>query len=119
MTLARFLLAGIAAAVLGRAQTDDAAYRRMLESRKAVTDYLNRRARAITDHAAAEIRSSDTWEKVRGKRLEEMRDMLGLLPWPERTPLHVRITGKIERPEYTIEKIAFESMPKFYVTGDL
>ena len=45
--------------------------------------------------------------------------MLGLLPWPERTPLHVKITGRIERPEYIIEKIAFESMPKFYVTGNL
>src|SRR6476659_5527394 len=89
-------------------QTDDAAYRRMLESKKAVTEYLNARARAITDHAVAEIQSSETWEKVRAKRLEEMRDMLGLLPWPKRTPLNVRITGKIDRPGYTIEKIAFE-----------
>jgi dienelactone hydrolase len=107
------------AAALGLGQTDDAAYRRMVESKKAVTEYLNRRARAITDQAAAEIRSSETWEKVRPRRLEEMRDMLGLLPWPERTPLNVRITGKIDQDGYTIEKIAFESMPKFYVTGNL
>src|SRR5579883_3170574 len=113
------LLLCLAATALLTAQTDDPAYRRMLESKKAVTDYMNRRAREITDRAAAEIRSSETWEKVRGKRLEEMRDMLGLLPWPQRTPLNLRITGIIDRPEYTIEKIVFESMPKFYVTGNL
>jgi cephalosporin-C deacetylase-like acetyl esterase len=119
MTFARALIGGIAAAALALCQTGDAAYKRMVESKQAVTDYLNRRAREITDRAAAEIRSSETWEKVRAQRLEEMRDMLGLLPWPRRTPLNVKITGRIDRPEYTIEKIAFESMPKFYVTGNL
>jgi cephalosporin-C deacetylase-like acetyl esterase len=91
----------------------------MLESKKVVQEYLNHRARVITDAAGAEVSSSATWEKVRAQRLEEMRDMLGLLPWPARTPLNVRITGTLDRPEYTIEKIVFESMPKFYVTGDL
>src|SRR5262249_38680894 len=119
MTVARIILCASAAAALGQGQADDAAYRRMIESKKAVTAYLNRRARAITDHAAAEIQSPDSWDKVRGRRLEEMRDMLGLLPWPERTPLHVKITGTLDRPGYTIEKIVFESMPKFYVTGNL
>jgi hypothetical protein len=59
-------------------------------SRKEVTDYLERAARAITDRAAAEIRSREKGEKVRARRREEMRDMLGLLPWPERAPLHPR-----------------------------
>src|SRR6266542_5512986 len=91
----------------------------MLESKRAVTDYLNRSARSITDRAAAEVASAETWEKVREQRREELRDMLGLLPWPPRTPLNIKITGRIERDEYTIEKIAFESVPKFYVTGNL
>jgi dienelactone hydrolase len=101
------------------AQSDDAAYRRMVESKKTVSEYLNRRARAITDRAGAEVSDRATWEKVREQRREELRDMLGLLPWPARTPLNVKITGKIDGGEYTIEKIAFESMPKFYVTGTL
>src|SRR5438874_1270085 len=100
MTLARLLLCGFAAAALAQVQPEDAAYRRMIESKRAVTEYLNRQARAITDHAAAEIQSSESWEQVRGRRLEEMRDMLGLLPWPARTPLHVKITGTLDRPEY-------------------
>ena len=101
------------------AQADEAALQRMIESKRAVTDYLNRRAREITDRAGAEVSDRATWEKVREQRREELWDMLGLLPWPARTPLNVKITGTIDSPEYTIEKIAFESIPKFYVTGNL
>jgi cephalosporin-C deacetylase-like acetyl esterase len=109
----------VASVCIGAAQSDDAAYRRMVDSKKAVSDYLNRAARVITDRAGAEVSDRETWEKVRDERREELRDMLGLLPWPARTPLNVRITGTIDRGDFTIEKIVFESIPKFYVTGNL
>jgi len=91
----------------------------MLESKKQVTAYLIRKADEITAKATAEMATPEAWEKSRAKRLEEMRDMLGLLPWPARTPLNVKITGVLDKGSYTVEKIAFESMPKIYVTGDL
>ncbi len=81
--------------------------------------YLEREARALTDAARAEVSDRATWEKVRDRRRQEMREMLGLDPEPARTPLNVQITGKIQRPGYVIEKIAFESLPKVYVTGNL
>ena len=109
----------LAAACAAWAQPNDAVYQRMLESKRQATAYLEKAARGITDHAEEEIRTPGEWEKLRARRTEEMRDMLGLLPWPARTPLNVRITGKIDRGDYTIEKIAFESLPKFYVTGSL
>jgi cephalosporin-C deacetylase-like acetyl esterase len=34
-------------------------------------------------------------------------------------PLNARVTGKIERARYTIEKVIFESLPQFYVTANL
>jgi cephalosporin-C deacetylase-like acetyl esterase len=98
---------------------DDAAYQRMIDSKKQVTAYLVRKADEITARASAEMATPEGWEKARPKRLEEMRDMLGLLPWPTRTPLNVRVTGVLDKGSYTVEKIAFESMPKIYVTGDL
>ena len=119
MVLLRWLSCAALACFSTWGQTDEAAYRRMLESKRAVGDYMNRRAREITDRAGAEVSDRTTWEKVREQRREELRDMLGLLPWPARTPLNVRITGKIDRGDFTIEKIAFESMPRFYVTGNL
>ncbi len=119
MRIASCIVLPLMAAAAAWAQPGGDDYQRMLESKKRVKAYLERTARAITDRAAEEIRSPETWEKLRAQRQEEMRDMLGLLPWPERTPLNVRITGKLDKRDYTIEKIAFESIPKFYVTGNL
>ena len=64
---------------------DNAAYRRMLESKQQVTAYLVKKADEITARATAELATAGGWGKARPKRLEEMRDMLGLLPWPART----------------------------------
>ncbi|MBM3755435.1 MAG: xylan esterase [Acidobacteria bacterium] len=38
---------------------------------------------------------------------------------PERTPLSAKTVGVIERENFRIEKIIFESQPKFYVTANL
>src|SRR5204862_4234843 len=40
-------------------------------------------------------------------------------PFPPRTPLNPRVTGKVERAAYTIEKVLFESRPGFLVTANL
>ncbi|HZK79546.1 MAG TPA: hypothetical protein VFC46_00725 [Humisphaera sp.] len=57
------------------------------------------------------------------KRAEFVRRRIlvaeGLWPMPTRTPLNVVVSGKIELPEYTIEKVYFESAPGFFVTGNL
>ena len=94
-------------------------YERMLKSKQQVTEYLIREARRITDAAAQEISSKENWEKVREQRRKETLQMLGLDPLPPRTPLNIQITGVIDQPEYTIEKIAFESMPQVFVTANL
>lgn len=41
-------------------------------------------------------------------------------PFPaERTPLNVRQVGTVERDDFVVEKIIFESRPQFYVTANL
>ncbi|MDO8545565.1 MAG: acetylxylan esterase [Opitutaceae bacterium] len=40
-------------------------------------------------------------------------------PFPQKTPLNPRITGVVERDEYKIEKVIFESRPGFPVTANL
>ena len=40
-------------------------------------------------------------------------------PFPEKTPLNAKVTGKLERDAYTIEKVVFESRPQFFVTANL
>lgn len=41
----------------------------------------------------------------------------GLFPLPERTPLNAVVHGKVERDGFTVEKVYFESVPGFHVTG--
>jgi dienelactone hydrolase len=43
----------------------------------------------------------------------------GLLPMPEKTPLHAQVFGKIEHGDYTIEKVLLETYPGFYLGGNL
>ena len=43
----------------------------------------------------------------------------GLLPMPERTPLAAQIFGEIKRDDYIVAKVYFESLPGFFVTGNL
>jgi dienelactone hydrolase len=44
--------------------------------------------------------------------------MIGGLP-SERTPLNVRVTGTLDRTDYKVEKLIFESQPGVYVTANL
>ena len=54
------------------------------------------------------------WQKeLRGRLL----NVIGGLP--ERGPLNARITGKVERDGYTVEKVIFESQPQLHVTAIL
>lgn len=43
----------------------------------------------------------------------------GLWPLPPKTPLRAVIHGRRDMGDYTIEKVYFESLPGFYVTGNL
>jgi dienelactone hydrolase len=64
-------------------------------------------------------RSKAEWasraEQVRGQILVSQ----GLWPMPTKTPLNAVVHGRIERADYTVENVYFESAPGFFVTGNL
>lgn len=59
------------------------------------------------------------WEKRADRVRRQILISQGLWPMPTKTPLKPVIHGKIDRGEYTVEKVYFESWPGFYVTGNL
>jgi dienelactone hydrolase len=68
------------------------------------------------------FRPSETPEEwaLRAERVRRgLAVALGLWPMPEKTPLNAVIHGRIDRQDYTIEKVYFESVPGFFVTGNL
>lgn len=75
--------------------------------------------KALLDRFAREVENADQWrrraERVRQGLLRGMR----LDSPPERTPLRPIIHSRREFDGYSIENIAFESLPGFFVTGNL
>lgn len=65
------------------------------------------------------VASAEAWSRrAREIRLRVLVS-LGLWPLPTRTPLNAVVHGRIDRDTHTVEKVYFESMPGFFVTGNL
>lgn len=76
-------------------------------------------ARQISSRSLAIPLTPNEWESTVDNRRELWRDMLGLSPLPQRTPLNAKVTGILERGDYVVEKVYFESVPGAYVIGNL
>ncbi len=63
--------------------------------------------------------SKEAWEARRKELREQVQVATGLWPMPDRPPLQPTIHGKIDRGDYTIEKVFFASYPGHYVCGNL
>jgi cephalosporin-C deacetylase-like acetyl esterase len=63
------------------------------------------------------LRSPAEWKARQEKTRDQLAKFFG--EFPERTPLNARIVDKLDREHYTIEKVIFESQPKYYVTANL
>ncbi len=74
-------------------------------------------ARQLSSASLAVPLSPDQWEATASQRREMWREMIGLSPLPPRTPLAATITGVLERGDYVVEKIHFQSVPGAYVAG--
>src|SRR5680860_1690402 len=72
---------------------------------------------AARDSLLSTLKSARDWDM----RAQTIRDSMASWtgPFPDRTPLNARVTGRLERDGYTIEKILFESRPGYLVSGNL
>jgi len=85
-----------------------------------VLAYLQRKTNALAaewDHKRAQIRSAAALEErnrfVRARAIEMIHGL------PDRTPLNPAIVRVLERDDYRIESLMFESRPNFWVTASL
>ncbi|MEQ1824229.1 MAG: acetylxylan esterase, partial [Fimbriimonadaceae bacterium] len=63
--------------------------------------------------------SRAAWEQRAERVRRQALVSQGLWPMPTKTPLNAVIHGKLDLGDYTVEKVYFESMPGFFVTGNL
>jgi len=75
-------------------------------------------AEALAAPSLADIRTAEDWRQAAPKRREELFEMLGLSPRPAKTDLRPVVAGRIERADFVVEKLHFQSMPGLYVTAN-
>ena len=59
------------------------------------------------------------WAEKAAALRQQIRVANGLVPMHEPTPLNTEVFGKIERDDYSVEKVYFEPFPGFFTTGNL
>ena len=59
------------------------------------------------------------WEAHKRKLRDQILWAAGLAPMPEKTALNPVIFGRIERGDYSIEKVYIETLPGYYLAGNL
>jgi dienelactone hydrolase len=65
------------------------------------------------------VDSAQAWA-LRAEQLRRQAAVAtGLWPTPTRTPLEAVVHGKVDREEYTVERVLFQSQPGHFVTGSL
>jgi hypothetical protein len=63
--------------------------------------------------------SAEAWTARARYLKEHVLASAGLLPMPERTALHPVVFDEVTHADYTVSKVYFESLPGFFVTGNL
>lgn len=64
-------------------------------------------------------RSVAEWEQRAKQLRRQLLVACGLWPMPARPPIQATIHGRVDREEYTVDRVFFESAPGLYVTGSL
>ncbi len=59
------------------------------------------------------------WQTRAAHLRKQVLAAAGLLPLPEKSPLHPQVFGRVERDGYTIEKVMLETLPGYYLCGNL
>lgn len=63
--------------------------------------------------------TAEEWAARASRVRQQIALSQGLWPMPPRTPLAAVVHGLIDQGDYTVEKVYFQSVPGFFVTGNL
>ena len=66
-----------------------------------------------------DYRSRKQWEERRSKLRQQILSAAGLLPMPVKTPLRPRIVRRLNYQDYSIEVVLIETLPGYYLGGNL
>lgn len=73
--------------------------------------YLRAETEKIESGIAGDVKSLEAWQQRRERYQREYFHMLGLWPLPEKTPLEATVTGTLDRGDYLVDTLHFQSRP--------
>jgi dienelactone hydrolase len=82
-------------------------------------NYFRAETRTLAERSLTEIQTLEDWQQQKEKYRGQLFEMLGLDPVSPKTDLKATITGTVDHPEFTVEKLHFQSMPGLYVSANL
>lgn len=85
------------------------------------THYLKERTEFLSMDSQRQLErvSAAQWPQTQKLWRSQLQEMLGLMPWPERNELASKVTGTIQRDDYRVSNVVFQSRPGLYVTANL
>ncbi len=72
-----------------------------------------------THFTARTYKTLAEWQEHREHLRKQILSAAGLLPMPKKTPLNPQVFGRIVNGAYSIEKVLLETMPGYYLGGNL
>ncbi len=86
---------------------------------KQLAEYFQAETAKLQGQCLSDVKTLDDWKARREVCRQQLLEMLGLDPFPEKTPLQAVVTGTVDHEQFTVENLHFQSMPGLYVTGNL
>ncbi len=89
-------------------------------ARGMLKDFVDRNTAQVDAARLARLAALKTPAEWRAWQQQVRARLPGIFgQFPQRTPLNARVVGTLDRENYIIEKVIFESQPGYYVTGNL
>lgn len=83
-----------------------------------IAAYFKAETAKIADSSLQDIQTIDDWNRSKATRRQQLFEMLGLDPFPNKTPLEATVTKTTEHDDFVVENVHFQSRPGLYVTGN-
>jgi dienelactone hydrolase len=84
-----------------------------------LAEYFRAETAKLQSQCLRGIKTLDDWKAKREIYHRQLLEMLGLDPFPAKSPLQPVVTGVTDHEQFTVERLHFQSMPGLYVTANL
>jgi dienelactone hydrolase len=82
-------------------------------------NYFRAETEFVATRTVAALTNTTEFKRNRDIYRKQLFEMLSLDPLPPRGDLKAKVTGKVEREDFVVENLHFQSLPGLYVTANL